>query len=174
MRVIANVTAYYSKHDFPSHHYLCDFTVKGVKFSSMEQFMMYCKAMVFNDKKIAKEIMQTNNCQAQKMLGRDVKPYDEAVWEGWRRRVVFIGNREKYRQNHPLLLRLLETGDTLLVEASERDTLWGVGLKETDDRIADPKQWRGENLHGQIQMEVRAYFREHPEAKILMESTVDY
>ncbi len=161
MRVIGNVTAYYSKNDYPSHHYLCNFTVKGVNFTSVEQWMMYCKAHVFHDLVNANRILSTQNCQAQKMIGRDVNPYDDAVWVMKRERIVFIGNLEKYKQNPTLCSLLLMTGDSILVEASERDTTWGVGLSEQDDRIADPSQWRGLNLHGKIQMQVRDYLRQH-------------
>lgn len=161
MRVVGNVVAYYSKADYPSHHYLCNFWVKGVLFSSMEQMMMYSKAMYFKDPANAKRIMATNNCQAQKMIGRDVTPFDKEEWDEKSLRIVVAGNIQKYKQNLPILSLLMATGDKILVEASERDTLWGCGLNERDDRIADPSQWLGQNRHGQGQMMTRDYFHHH-------------
>lgn len=182
MRVIGNVTAYYSKDDFPSHHFLCNFTVRNVNFSSMEQMMMFSKAKFFKDEHGAREIMMTRNCQAQKMIGRKVPGLkggkwdeeDKRLWDEKSEQIVFIGNREKYRQNPVLLSLLLLTGDTILVEASERDLLWGCGLHERDDRIADPSKWLGKNRHGKIQERVRTYFRDHPEAKKLADMTAIY
>lgn len=159
MRRIGNVVAYYSWRDYPSHHFHCRFEYRDIWFTSVEQFMMYSKAKLFGDEEVAKKILETDNCQAQKMLGRDVQGFVEAVWKAKRNSIVFVANREKYRQNPNLLSLLLLTGDAILVEASERDRLWGAGLHENDDRIADPTKWRGLNLHGQIQMGVRDYFR---------------
>jgi ribA/ribD-fused uncharacterized protein len=138
----------------------------------VEQFMMYAKAKLFGDEKIALEILQTNSPQAAKVLGRKIKGYVDQVWKEKRRKIVFIGNREKYRQNPPLLSLLLMTVGTILVEASERDTDWGVGLHENDDRVADPEQWLGNNLHGDIQMEVREYFLQQRDSKKLADNTV--
>lgn len=41
---------------FLSNWYLSDFRIDGIEFSSMEQYMMYKKALCFGDEKIAKEI----------------------------------------------------------------------------------------------------------------------
>jgi ribA/ribD-fused uncharacterized protein len=176
MRVIGNVVAYYSYQDYPSHHYLCNFKVKDVEFSSMEQMLMYSKAMLFQAENIAKDIMATDVCQQQKMLGRRIPWSDdrEALWKSKCRKIAFIGNREKYRYNPPLLSLLMMTGESILVEATRKDKIWGAGIDEDDDRIADPLQWKGENLHGEVQMEVRDYFRNHPEAKPLADFAKAY
>lgn len=163
MRVVGNVTAYYTKNDFPSHHFLCDFTVRNVHFTSMEQMMMYSKAMLFKDKRNARRIMETNLCQAQKMIGRDVTPFVPEEWDEKCENIVYIGNKEKYRQNPTLLKLLLMTGDTILVEATRKDRIWGCGIDEDDDRVADPANWTGQNKHGKIQMRVREYFKNHPQ-----------
>ena len=39
-----------------SNWYLSEFTVDGIKFSSMEQYMMYEKAMLFHDQEAAEKI----------------------------------------------------------------------------------------------------------------------
>lgn len=45
--------------------------------------------------------------------------------------------------------------DRVLVEASPRDRVWGIGLESSDDRAADPGHWQGLNLLGFALMEVR-------------------
>ena len=44
-----------------SNWYLSDFTIDNIRFTSMEQFMMYEKACCFNDEKITKQILATND-----------------------------------------------------------------------------------------------------------------
>lgn len=44
-----------------SNWYLSDFTIDDIRFTSMEQFIMYEKACCFNDEKIAKQILATND-----------------------------------------------------------------------------------------------------------------
>ena len=49
-----------------SNWYLSHFTVKGIDFSSMEQFMMYQKACRFHDEKIANDILPTDDVAARR------------------------------------------------------------------------------------------------------------
>ena len=55
-----------------SNWYLSHFTVNGIYFSSMEQFMMYQKACHFHDEEIANDILHTDNVAEIKKLGRKV------------------------------------------------------------------------------------------------------
>lgn len=179
MRQIGSILAYYTKKDWPSHHFLCDFTVKGISFSSMEQMLMYSKAMFFKDEVNAKRILSTDLCQAQKMIGRDVSPFNKEEWDAKSPQIAFIGGVAKYRHNPHLLRLLLATDQLTLVEASKNDTLWGIGLSEDDPRVADPTQWRGENRHGNVQMKIRDFFVANPqllsddEFKLLVPENLD-
>ena len=56
-----------------SNWYLSHFTVNGIDFSSMEQFMMYQKACRFHDEEIANNILHTDNVAEIKKLGRKVR-----------------------------------------------------------------------------------------------------
>ncbi|MXN60881.1 NADAR family protein, partial [Burkholderia pseudomallei] len=69
--------------------------------------------------------------------------------------IVFVGCREKFRQNEAFSTVLRATGSTILVEASPYDRVWGVGLGERDPRIANPSAWEGLNLLGKALMRVR-------------------
>ena len=55
-----------------SNWYPTHFTVEGIEFSSMEQFMMYQKACRFHDVEIANDILHTDNVAEIKKLGRKV------------------------------------------------------------------------------------------------------
>ena len=148
MRRIGNYTAFFGADDVFSNWHPCRFTFHDVAFTSVEQFMMFAKARLFNDPQSAERILAAPDPMTQKMLGRKVAGFDLAEWEKRRESIVFVGCREKFAQNLGLRSMLLATAPTELVEASPYDRIWGVGLGERDARIADPRQWRGLNLLG--------------------------
>ena len=145
---------------FLSNWYLSDFTVDGIKFSSMEQYMMYQKAVVFKDKDIASKILKTDDVERIKELGRLVSNYDDTVWNGVRQIVIYKGLLEKYRQNEKLKKALLDTGDDILAECAVSDKIWGIGLSMKDSNKNDIKRWKGQNLLGFALMLVRNELRE--------------
>ena len=65
-----------------SNWYLSRFTADGIEFSSMEQYMMYNKAIVFNDINVANQILKTTDVAVIKQFGRTVANYED------RKRVV--------------------------------------------------------------------------------------
>ena len=144
---------------FLSNWYLSDFTVDGIKFSSMEQYMMYQKAVVFKDKDIASQILKTNDVARIKDFGRQVSNYNDSVWNGMRQIVIYKGLLEKFRQNEKLKKALLDTGDDILAECAVSDKIWGIGLSMKDSNKNDIKSWKGQNLLGFALMLVRNELR---------------
>ena len=55
-----------------SNWYLSDFVIGNIRFSSMEQYMMYNKAVLFNDRDIARQILAVSDVGKIKELGRCV------------------------------------------------------------------------------------------------------
>ncbi|MCR4703009.1 MAG: NADAR family protein [Saccharofermentans sp.] len=76
------VNQYDEPYGFLSNWYLSEFTVDGASFSSMEQYMMYKKAVLFEDTDIAAQIMDTDDVVAIKEFGRRVSGYNDSVWNG--------------------------------------------------------------------------------------------
>lgn len=109
-----------------SNWYHSDFMVDGMKFSSMEQFMMYRKAVCFHDNLIAKQILETEDVAAIKALGREVSNYDDHVWNGVRQITVYEGLLAKFSQNDDLKKKLKSTGNAILAECAVRDRIWGL------------------------------------------------
>jgi ribA/ribD-fused uncharacterized protein len=138
-----------------SQWYPCSFVVDGLTFNCAEQYMMHGKARLFDDNKVAAQILAAAHPREHKALGRKVSPFDAKVWERERERIVKDGNRAKFTQNAELLALLLATKGTTLVEASPYDKIWGIGLAASDPRAQDPKQWRGKNLLGKVLTELR-------------------
>lgn len=90
-----------------------------------------------------------------KDLGRKVKNYNEEIWVLNRTRFVSRGSYEKYSQNEDLKTELLNTKDTILVEANPYDKVWAIALKESDPLAIKPERWNGLNLLGYILTNLR-------------------
>jgi len=125
------------------------------EFSNAEQWMMFNKALLFNDKDVAEKIMSTSNPRQIKQLGREVRGFKENEWKKHRETIVYDGNYLKFTQNESLYDSLISTVPKTLVEASPMDKIWGIGLNENDDRAANPAQWKGLNLLGYILTRLR-------------------
>ena len=143
---------------FLSNWYNRSFTVDGITYHNTEQYFMAQKAAVFGDLETRDLILQADSPKECKALGRNVKPFDSAVWDAQRFQVMKDGNREKYLQNPDLMSKLLATGDALLAEASPYDDIWGIQLSAAEALISDPASWPGQNLQGKLLMELRAEF----------------
>lgn len=140
---------------FLSNWYVSRFEVDGKMFSSMEQFMMYQKAICFHDEAVAEKILKTDDVARIKELGRMVSGYNENIWNGMRQLVVYEGVVAKFSQNEALKEKLLQTGNALLAECAVHDRIWGIGLSMKDEKRFDISQWRGKNLLGYTLMMAR-------------------
>jgi ribA/ribD-fused uncharacterized protein len=135
------------------------FTVDGRRYATAEHWMMWRKAVLFGDEDRARQILTVGHPGAAKVHGARVRGFDEAVWQRERFGIVVAGNLAKFGQHADLRAFLLGTGDRVLVEASPRDRIWGIGLAADDPRAADPATWRGLNLLGFALMRVREQLR---------------
>ena len=143
------------EYGYLSNWYLSRFKVDGIVFSSMEQFMMYRKAICFHDNNIAVQILETGDAVRFKDLGRHVSGYDENLWNGVRQLVVYEGLLAKFSQNDKLQEQLKATGNTVLAECAVKDRIWGIGLSMNDPDRFDRTKWKGQNLLGYALMMVR-------------------
>lgn len=142
-----------------SNWYHSDFSVNGIDYSSMEQFMMYKKAVCFLDDVVAAEILKTDDVAKIKDWGRCVSGYNDNIWNGVRQIIVYEGLMAKFSQNPELKEQLQETGNAILAECAVRDCIWGIGLSMHDPKRLDQNQWRGQNLLGYTLMMVRDRLR---------------
>lgn len=140
-----------------SNWYLSLFSLGGVAFSSMEQYMMYRKAICFRDESVAAKILTTDDVAEIKALGRLVSNYDDHHWNGVRQIIVYEGLLAKFSQNGCLKEKLKATGDAVLAECAVKDCIWGIGLSMTNPDRLDITKWNGQNLLGYALMMVREY-----------------
>lgn len=131
--------------------------VETCEFPTAEHWMMVKKALLFGDSAIARQILDipagSKDLAAVKALGRKVEKFDEETWVQERYKIVVEGNLHKFRANEELREKLLKTGDKILVEASPRDRIWGVGFGEKN-ALGEKERW-GLNLLGRALEEVR-------------------
>lgn len=138
-----------------SQWYPRTFEADGQEFPAAEHYMMWRKALLFDDTATARRILAARTPAEAKSLGRQVRNFVGDVWDSERVGIVVDGNLAKFGQHPELLSFLLSTGSRVLVEASPMDRVWGIGLAEDDPRAQDPARWRGLNLLGEALMEVR-------------------
>mgnify|MGYP001240509007 CR=1 FL=1 len=136
------------------------FEKEGIKYSSAEQWMMAEKARAFLDTETLEKILKSETPKEAKDLGRKVSNFNEDVWKLKSYSIVLEGNLLKFSQNPNLKEYLLGTGQSILVEASPYDTIWGIGMKQDDRGVENPKNWKGQNLLGFVLMEVRDILKE--------------
>ena len=142
-----------------SNWYETPFIIDGVSYRWTEQFMMAEKARLFNDDEADQKIMKAGSPNECKKLGRTVKNFDPVLWDEKKFGIVCQGNLAKFQQNPELLAKLMETKDSILVEASPYDKIWGIGLTAKKAKEINPEDWPGENLLGKALMKVREELR---------------
>lgn len=65
-------------------------TVEGITYNCCEQYMMYQKALLFNDTETAEQILSQQEPKIQKDLGRKVKNFDQEIWNQNAKRLSLI------------------------------------------------------------------------------------
>src|SRR5688572_19100791 len=104
------------------------FEIDRVVYPTAEHWMMAQKARLFGDDEMLEEILAAKEPLAAKHFGRKVRGFDAHAWTSACVPIVVRGNEAKFGQNPKLSRFLLDTGHRVLVEASPRDTIWGIGL----------------------------------------------
>jgi ribA/ribD-fused uncharacterized protein len=135
------------------------FVIDGITYTTAEHFMMVEKARIFDDRETLAEILTAPSPAAAKKLGRKVANFNDTAWLAARRDIVVRGNQAKFSQHPDLKTFLLHTGDSIIVEASPFDNIWGIGMAATHADAENPARWKGLNLLGFALMEVRERLR---------------
>lgn len=144
---------------FMSQWYISKFSEeingKTYNFSCAEQSMMFKKALLFKDMITANKILATSSQLEIKRLGRQVKNFNQGIWDKNKFDFVVASNIQKFSQNAEIRKKLLDTQNKTLVEASPYDKIWGIGMSFSDPNVLDSKKWKGSNLLGKALMKVR-------------------
>ena len=145
---------------FMSNFYPSKFIENDIEYNCSEQYFMKKKQEMFDPTNIilANNILNNTNPKEIKKYGRQVKNYNDDVWNNERYQIMKNGLRLKFSQNPDLKQSLLATGNKNLYEASPYDNIWGTGFNanETLEKINNNKQNElGHNLLGRALEEIR-------------------
>ncbi|KAH8915086.1 DUF1768-domain-containing protein [Atractiella rhizophila] len=148
--------------------------VEKKDFGTAEQYMMYSKAVLFEDMDMAEQILKTSDPAEQRRLGRLVSNFVEAKWAEERSGIVAEGNYWKYTSTADGDGRRIPTTapseDPKLgsLKASPRDRIWGIGYGEKkglkDWKEGKREGW-GSNLLGKALMVARERIRKEEEGE---------
>ena len=153
------------EYGFLSNFYYSPFTVsymnedgvKSYEFKTAEHAVHFFKAMLFNDIETANKIMMTDYPKVAKSLGREVKNFNDFTWNNNKEVIYFDVIKAKFtdERNKDIKQKLIDTGDSILVECSPYDRIWGIGYtKESSEFICKEFDKWGQNLLGKVLMRV--------------------
>ncbi|MCP4154607.1 MAG: NADAR family protein [bacterium] len=131
------------------------FVVEGITYPYAEHWMMAEKARLFNDKETLSRILKAGTPAQVKQLGREVRGFVQTVWDNSCFEIVVKGSYFKFSRDADLRNYLLATGKKIIVEASPRDRIWGIGMDCNHSHASNPLQWKGSNLLGFALMKAR-------------------
>lgn len=135
--------------------YPCKFKdSNGTEFNSVEQYLMYHKAITFHDKEIAEKILKATDPAEIKALGRKVRNYDDKVWSKVRYCICMDGIRYKFLQNQDLLDALI-SADGTFAECAVKGHIWAIGMSLRDPDRFNKSKWKGTNYLGLALAQVR-------------------
>ena len=148
-----NLLAFFTAASPLSNHHPSPFTVNTAKYSSMEQYIMYQKCLLFGDTDNGVKVMQTDDPVKQKAIGKKVANFDKNQWENAVPQIILLGLRSKFAQNPRCAKFLKDTGDKVIGEACE-SKFWGIGMGLRHENLWDQRRW-ADNLMGKSLMEIR-------------------
>ncbi len=137
------------QYGYLSNLYPCPVTFEGRTFRSSEEAYQYGKP---SRKDIADWMVSAPTESLVAIVAHHLPTYEVRVgWQDTKVERMMSVVRQKFLQNRGLAKKLLSTGSAELIEASPRDSFWGIGRNRD-----------GKNVLGRILMQTRAALRRKP------------
>jgi len=139
------INSFRGKYSFLSNFYFSPFKVKDKEYKTVEHYYQSQKTLDENEQE---KIRNVKSPSEAKKLGKQVKIRVE--WDFQKTRFMYIGLLSKFQQNKDLAKKLIDTGDSELIEGNNwHDTYWGVcnGV--------------GKNTLGKLLMIIRSHLKEN-------------
>ncbi|EFP00052.1 hypothetical protein CRE_18939 [Caenorhabditis remanei] len=127
-------------------------------FSCSEQYYMYNKASLLEDRQLMKSVLEADNPRAMKSMCSKgaLNGWSDSVWNEHKENVMYIGSCAKYRASQHLRYALFLTTGSKLVECAPFDNVWGIGIDLKEAVSNESVSIRsGMNLLGKILDRVR-------------------
>lgn len=130
------------------------FAYHGLRFPTAEHWMMYHKAVFFNNLDAAKEILDNRDPAEVKAIGRKITGFVKEEWEPAANEYVLQAQLLKAIDN-PGYKDFLLSLPGYIVEGSPTDNVWGVKIHCDDEACKNPNLWQGTNFLGFRCMDAR-------------------
>ena len=139
-------------HSYLSNMAKSELTYEGRKFNNAETAFQFKKAELCDRQEEAKAILKMNDPYMVKRACKNMKETNE--WKQKKEKVMKEILEAKFKQNEDLKLKLVKTGNQVLVEGTS-DKVWGSGMPIAKYKSIDPKHLPGKNLLGQMLVDLR-------------------
>lgn len=147
---------FFTKHSPLSNHHPSQFTVDGMTFTCVEQYLALAKASLAENETLAKRAMDVKEPAGHKNILNLLRKDVQKKWAEQAPSIILPAIRAKFQQNDHLAQFLIDTYPLAIGEAS-RDTLWGVGMQLENKDVLDTGKWElNGNLLGNTLAQVRA------------------
>ena len=143
-----------SEHSFLSSFHEAPFRYNNEVYNTVEHGFNHGKAVQGKRPDLAKLILEAVTPQDAKRLGKLVP--DNPEFNGRKKEYMEELQYEKYSQNPKLQLRLVQTGNTPLLEATV-DDFFGIG-RPLNVKLLQELTWTGSNYLGEILGNIRSGF----------------
>lgn len=145
-----------TKHSPLSNHHHSPFSINGMNFSCVEQYLALAKASMAKNESLAKKAMDLKEPSEHKGILNQLRNEVKEEWEIKAPDIILPAIRAKFQQNEQLANFLIETFPLAIGEAS-RNTMWGIGMQLEHKDVLDSRKWeKYENLLGNTLVQVRA------------------
>ena len=134
----------------------------GYIYHCSEQLIQHKKAQLFGDRVAEAQILASTTPMECKTGARNIRHYDQQIWEESAKSLCYDGIKSKFTQNPWLKSLLLSTNEEILVEATF-DKVWGTGVPLHQRDCTDRTQWHRIGIMGEILMTVREELRPVPD-----------
>ncbi|QQO08379.1 NADAR family protein [Breznakiella homolactica] len=135
----------YKEHGYLSNYFVIDISVDGEVYRSVEHYYQSQKTL---DPEMADRIKNAPTCDDAKTLGNSPGLVLREDWGTYKVDVMRKALEAKFTQHVAMKRQLLDTGDAVLMEDSQKDYFWGIGADGT-----------GKSMLGKLLMELRSELR---------------
>lgn len=136
----------YEDYGYLSNYYLVDISVDGKIWPSTEHYYQANKSI---DPEYIEKVRAAETCDDAKALGNSEECVFRPGWLDVKDDVMMTALRAKFTQHDDLKKLLLDTGDAVLMENSQKDYYWGIGADGS-----------GKSMLGKLLMSLREELRE--------------
>ena len=128
-----------------SNFHPAPFSLDGIDYISLKQYIQAKKAEFFNDQTCLGNILSSTMSLDCKVQAKNIKGYEQSRWEEVAEEKCSPGIHAKFEQNK----HLLETGSKKFVECAN-DRLWGTGVNLNCDDCLKPEKLISPGILGKI------------------------